>query len=96
MYSFLQNVQVMQYITFAEVHVKQSVILTVRLGRDILSAFWTKGQVLHRERAYLKVLGFSIVLNVLLTKKLPKFLTRLTEISGGCAFELNQWWLLRN
>ena len=84
MYSFLHNVQVMQYITFAEVHVKRSVILTDRLGPDILSAFWTKGQVLHRERAHLKVPGFSIVLNVLLTRKLPTFLSRLNEISGGC------------
>ena len=43
---------------------KRSVILTDRLGPDILSAFWMKGQVLHRERAHLKVC--SIVLNVLL------------------------------
>ena len=63
---------------------KRSVILTDRLGPDILSAFWTKGQVLHRERAHLKVPGFSIVLNVLLTRKLPTFLSRLNEISGGC------------
>ena len=47
---------------------KRSVILTDRLGPDILSAFWTKGQVLHRERAHLKVPGSSIVLNVLLTR----------------------------
>ena len=44
----------------------------------------TKGQVLHRERAHLKVPGFSIVLNVLLTRKLPTFLSRFNEISGGC------------
>ena len=50
---------------------KRSVILTDRLRPDILSAFWTKGQVLYRERAHLKVPGFSIVLNVLLTRKLP-------------------------
>ena len=61
---------------------KRSVILTDRLRSDILSAFWTK--VLHRERAHLKVPGFSIVLNVLLTRKLPTFLSRLNEISGGC------------
>ena len=61
---------------------KRSVILRDRLGPDILSAFWTK--VLHRERAHLKVPGFSIVLNVLLTRKLPRFLSRLNEISGGC------------
>ena len=63
---------------------KRSVILTDRLGPDILSAFWTKGLVWHRERAHLKVPGFSIVLNVLLTRKLPTFLSRLNEISGGC------------
>ena len=63
---------------------KRSVILTDRLGPDILSAFWTKGQVLHRERLHLKVPGCSIVLNVLLTRKLPTFLSRLNEISGGC------------
>ena len=71
-------------ITFAEVHVKRSVIFTDSLGPDILSAFWTKGQVLHRERAHLKVPGFSIVLNVLLNRKLTTFLSRLNEISGGC------------
>ena len=48
---------------------KRSVILTDRLGLDILLAFWTKGQVLHRERVHLKIPGFSIVLNVLLTRK---------------------------
>ena len=63
---------------------KRSVILTDRLGPDILSAFWTKGQVLHRERAHLKVPGCSIILKVLLTRKLPTFLSRLNEISGGC------------
>ena len=51
---------------------KRSVILTDRLRPDILSAFWTK------------VPGCSIVLNVLLTRKLPTFLLRLNEISGGC------------
>ena len=39
---------------------------------------------MHRERAHLKVPGFSIVFNVLLTRKLPTFLSRLNEISGGC------------
>ena len=67
----------------AEVHVKRSVILPDCFGPDILSAFWTKGQVLHRERAHLKVPGFSIVLNVLLTRKLPMFLSCLNEISSG-------------
>ena len=45
---------------------------------------WMKGQVLHRERAHLKVPGWSLVWNELLTKKLPMFLSRLNEISGGC------------
>ena len=43
-----------------------------------------KGQVLHRERAHLKVPDWSLVWNELLTKKLPMFLSRLNEISGGC------------
>ena len=57
---------------------KRSMILTDRLGPDILSAFWTKGQFLHRERAHLIVPGFSIVLEVLLTRKLPTFLNEIT------------------
>ena len=52
---------------------KRSVILTNRLGSDALSVFWTKVQVLHTERAHLKVPGFSIVLNVLLTRELHQF-----------------------
>ena len=43
-----------------------------------------KGHVLHRARAHLKVPGCSLVLNALLTKKLPMFLSRLNEINGGC------------
>ena len=39
---------------------------------------------MHRERAHLKVPGFLIVLNALLTRKLPTFLSRLNEICGGC------------
>ena len=39
---------------------------------------------MHREHAHLKVPGFSIVLNALLTRKLPTVLSRLNEISGGC------------
>ena len=70
--------------TFAEVHVKRSVILTDRLGPDILLVLTMKRQVLHRERAHLKVPGCSLVLSALLTKKLPTFLSRLNEISGGC------------
>ena len=70
--------------TVAEVHVKWSVILMDLLGPDIFSTLWMKGQVLHRERAHLKVPDWSLVWNELLTKKLPMFLSRLNEISGGC------------
>ena len=38
-----------------------------------------KGQVLHCERAFLKVPGCSLVLSALLTKKLPRFLSHLDE-----------------
>ena len=62
---------------------KPSVILTDRLDPDILLVLRGKGQVLDRERAHLKLLGCS-VLSSLLTKKLPRFLSRLNEISGGC------------
>ena len=70
--------------TFAEGHAKRSVILTDRLGPDILLVLTMKRQVLHRERAHLIVPGCSLVLSALLTKKLPTFLSRLNEISGGC------------
>ena len=43
-----------------------------------------KGQVLHHVRAHLNVPGWSLVWNELLTKKLPIFLWRLNEMSGGC------------
>ena len=43
-----------------------------------------KGHGLHRARAYLKVPGCSLVLNALLTKKLPMFLSRFNEMNGGC------------
>ena len=39
-----------------------------------------KGHVLHRARVHLKVPGCSLVLNALLTKKLPMFLSRLNEV----------------
>ena len=58
---------------------KRPVILT-----DILLALRVKGQVLHGERAHLKVPGCSLVLSALLTKKLPTFLSLLNEISGRC------------
>ena len=58
---------------------KRSVILTDRLGPDILLVLTMKRQVLHRERAHLKVPGCSLVLSALLTKKLPTFLSRLND-----------------
>ena len=61
---------------------KRSVILTDRLGPDILLVLTMKRQVLHRE--HFKVPGCLLVLSALLTKKLPTFLSRLNEISGGC------------
>ena len=67
------------YNLFAEVHVKRLVILTDRLGPDILLVLTMKRQVLHRERAHLKVPGCSLVLSVLLTKKLPTFLSCLND-----------------
>ena len=42
-----------------------------------------KGQVLHRVRLHVKVPGWLLNLNALLTKKLPKFLSLLNEMSGG-------------
>ena len=50
---------------------KRSVILTDRLGPDILLVLRVKRQVLHRERGHLKGPGCSLVLSALLTKKLP-------------------------
>ena len=42
-----------------------------------------KGQVLHRVRLHVKVPGWSLNLNALLTKKLPTFFSPLNEVSGG-------------
>ena len=55
-----------------------------RFGPDNLSTLQIKGHVLHRARAHLKVPAWLLVWNALLTKKLPMFLSRLNEISGGC------------
>ena len=54
-----------------------------RLGPDNCSTLQMKWHVLNRARAHLKVLGWSLVWNALLTKKLPPFLSRLSEINGG-------------
>ena len=57
--------------------------LTDRLGPEILTVLKIKGQVLHRVRLHVKVPGWLSNLNALLTKTLPKFLSRLNEMSGG-------------
>ena len=62
---------------------KLSVTLTDRLGSEILTLLEIKGQVFHRVRLHVKVPGWLLNLNALLTKKLPKFLSRLNEMSGG-------------
>ena len=53
------------------------------LETEILTVLEIKGQVLHRVRLHVKVPGWLLNLNALLTKKLPKFLSRLNEMSGG-------------
>ena len=73
----------MQQMTFVEMQVKWSVTLTDRLGPEILTVLEIKGQVLHRVRLHVKVPCCLLNSNALLTKKLPKFLSRLNEMSGG-------------
>ena len=51
-----------------------------RFGPEILEI---KGQILHRVRVHLKVPGWLSDLKELLNRKLPMFLLRLNEISGG-------------
>ena len=46
--------------TFAEMHLKWSVILTDRLGPEISTMLETKGQVLHRVRVHLKGSGCNV------------------------------------
>ena len=62
---------------------KWLVTLTDPLGPEILTVLERKGQVLHRVRLHVNVSGWSLNLNALLTKKLPRFLSRLNEMSGG-------------
>ena len=57
--------------TFVDMQVKWSVTLTDRLGPEILTVLEIKGQVLHRVRLHVKVPGWLLNLNALLTKKLP-------------------------
>ena len=69
--------------TFVEMQVKWSVTLRDRLGPEILTVLEIKGQVLHRVRLHVKVPVWLLNLYALLTKKLPKLLSRLNEMSGG-------------
>ena len=69
--------------TLVVMQVKWSVTLTDRLGPEILTVLERKGQVLHCVRLHVKVPGWSLNLNALLNKKLPKFLSRLNAMSGG-------------
>ena len=62
---------------------KWSVTLTDRLGPEILTVLEIKAQVLHRVRLHVKVPAWLLNLNALLTKKLPTFLSRSNEMSGG-------------
>ena len=66
-----------------EMHVKWSVTFTDRLGPEILTVLEMKEQDLPRVRLHVKVPGWSSNLNALLTKKLPKLLSRLNGMSGG-------------
>ena len=62
---------------------KCSVTLTDRLGPEILTVLQIEGQVLHRVRLSVKVPGWLSNLNAPLTKRLPKFLSRLNKMNGG-------------
>ena len=59
--------------TFAEMHVKWSVISADRLGPEISTMLEIKGQVLHRVRVHLKVPDWLSDSKALLTRKLPLF-----------------------
>ena len=63
-------------------HLKWSVILTDRLGPEILTVLKITGQVLHRVRLNVMVPGWLLNLNALLTKELSRYLSRLNEMSG--------------
>ena len=85
--------------TFVEMQVKWSVTLMDRLGPEILTVLEIKGQVLHQVRLHVKIPGWMLNLNALLTEKLPKFLSRLSEMSGGrenmCLVSGSLWRILK-
>ena len=54
----------------------------IRLDSRILTVLEIKGQFLHRVHLRVKIPGWLSNLNALLIKKLPKFFSRLNEMSG--------------
>ena len=66
-----------------EMHVKWPVTLAHQLGAEILIVLEIKGQILRRVLLHVKVPGWLLDLNALLTGKLPKLLSSLNEMSGG-------------
>ena len=84
---------------FVEIQVKWSVTLMDGLGPEILTVLDIKGQVLRRVHLHVKVPCWMLNLNALLTKKLPKFLSRLSEMSGGrenmCLVSGSLWRILK-
>ena len=80
----------MQWMTFAEMRVKWSVILKDRFSSGIF---------LQRARIHLKLPGWLPDFNALLTGKLPMFLSRLNEKSGGignlCLVSGSLWRILK-
>ena len=62
---------------------KWSVTLTDGLGPETFTVLEIKAQGLHRVRLHVKIPGWLLNLNALLTKKLPKCLSCLNEMRGG-------------
>ena len=81
--------------TLVEMHVKWSATLTDQLRPEILTVLEIKGQVLLHVPLHVKVPGWLLNLNALLTKKLPRFLSRLNEMSGGRESMCFVWGSLR-
>ena len=63
------------------------------------SKFCTLYKILHRVHLHVKVPGWMLNLNALVTKKLPKFFSRLNEMSGGrekvCLVSGSLWRILK-
>ena len=59
-------------------------IISLPFSFVYLTAVTRYKELLHRARVHLKVPGWLLVWNALLSKTLPMFLSRLNEINGGC------------